>query len=200
MQNLYLDLDDTFVDTEVYIRAILKNNLIPYKSNNSVYGMRCIPVYSDIMRDVFKNYSVIPLKEDAEECLKLLSTEYNVIFCSSYITDEEGESKKRFAELYKKDIILCGGINWDKSRVDMSGGIMVDDAPEALSKSNATTKIQVANPYKAYGLKYADYLRGDVFVENLSQVVEYLMGGEALYGSSKLRGDICKRVQECCKC
>lgn len=198
MQNIYLDLDDTFVDTEMYIRSVLKNNLLPVR-DNTVYALRFLPIYSDIMRDVFKNYDIIPLKEDAEVSLSLLSTEYNIIFCSSYITEEEANAKKSFAKKYKKDIILCGGQNWDKSRVDMSGGIMIDDDPEALSRSNATTKIQVFNPYKTNGLRYTEYLKGDHFAENLPQAVEFLMGGENIYGNSELRRCICERVQECSK-
>lgn len=175
MQTLFLDLDDTFVNTENYIRRVLKNELLPV-TEHSVYYMRELDAYREIMEEIFSNYDVIPLCDGAEDSLNILSTEYEVVFCSCAVSDAEENSKKAFADLYKKDIIICRE-DYAKEKVDMKGCILVDDSLDVLEASRADTRIQIFNPYLAKGLSYKEYLCGDHLAINLPSVVDYLIGG-----------------------
>lgn len=190
MKNLFMDLDDTFLNTEKYIREILKNSNLSVKAS-CVYTLRAIPGYNIIIEKIMNNYSTIPMKKGAEDCLKLLKTEYNVVFCSRYYTLGERSAKKEFAKEMNTDIILVASEDISKKSVDMHDGVLVDDSLEALEETNASVKVQMFNPYVAKGLLFKDYLKGDYFAENLYDVIDCLLGGNI---DENLRRDIYSRI------
>ena len=177
-KTIYMDLDDTFVDTEQYIREVLKNNNLPVKIP-CAYALRNSDVYGEIIEKIMANYRAIPLKDGALNCLKLLRTEYDVKFCSLFYNENERKAKKEFAEELNAEIILVESGDFSKSSVNMKNIILVDDSLEVLQSANAEFKIQMFNKYKARGLSYKDYLIGDSFAENLYDVVDILLGGIA---------------------
>ena len=187
MKKLYVDLDDTFKDSEKFLRKILEANGLECPKNGSVYWRVDSSDYRPYFEMMFGNYRFIPNKEGAVENLKLLETEFEVIFCSSYINDFEAESKKKFADSLGKSIILCGGENFDKSQVDMSDGILIDDKFEVLDASNALVKIQMYNPYNFEGIS-----ENSTLVTNWYQIVDKLMGVDV---DEDLRRDFCQGIQ-----
>lgn len=204
MQKLFLDLDDTVKDTEKYIRRILKEEFHDIPDVKSVYFLnpsvvedkykKSAEAYWEVMREIFENYEVVPETPGATDCINILASEYDVIFCSSCCTDGEEKAKKKFADLYKRDIIICRE-DYTKSGVDMSGAIQVDDSIVSLSSTNAEQKIQILNPYLAKGLTYSQYLVGDHLAVNLPDVVDYLNGGKTDVKSTEFRRTIYKGIQ-----
>ena len=173
MKKLFLDLDDTYKDTERYLRHIIRANGLPLPGNNmTVYALYSNPRYAHIFDMVFSNYHVIPELEGAKDNLKLLDTEYEIVFCSGCTTEEEGRSKRKLADKMGKEIILCSGDRADKSHVDMSGSIFVDDRPDILAKSNAEQRIQMYNPYMSDSILDCG---GDMLVLDWSMLVDILM-------------------------
>lgn len=191
MKKLFLDLDDTYKDTERYLRSVLKANSLAIPKQGTAYSLYRDIMYKDIFEMVFSDYSVIPNKEGVEENLKIVETEYEIILCSSYTTDIEKCAKQSYADGLGKEIILCGGSQWDKSHVNMLGESFIDDNAEILALSNATKKIQMYNPYSCVSLKgySGDTLVLDWF-EALDQLVEVRV-------DEQLRERFCKRIEEC---
>ena len=145
---ILLDLDDTFVKTEDLFRRMIK-------------------------AEDEKDYT-----DGALEALNLLKTEYNVIFCSCYLNESERASKKRLAESLETPIILVDSSDFSKSSVDSKGKIVIDDSIEVLQNSKAKLKLQMFNRYNTCGLTYREYLVGDHLIKNLSEAVDYLIGGD----------------------
>lgn len=147
MKRLFVDLDDTFLDTERYLRKILKSNGLKVPKYDTAYTLYGNEEYKQYFDMVFSNYLIIPKKLGVKENIKLLETEYDVVFCSYCTTQSEKEAKKKWADSIGKEIILCEGDDFNKSSVDMSGGIIIDDNIEVLSASNADKKLQMYNEY-----------------------------------------------------
>lgn len=194
MRNMYVDLDDTFVETEQYCRRVLSSNYIKVPLNETVYVMYGEGRERQIFNEIFRNYSVIPLKDGARECMKLLETEYNIIFCSAYTTTVEAAAKEKLAKFLGKDIILCE--TNEKSHVEMGSGIFVEDNPRHL----VCSKCEVANQYLMYspftlddeGVPYFNRFKGTT-VFNWYELVDKLMGGEE---DVELRKYIRERIQK----
>lgn len=179
MDTIYMDLDDTFFNTEYYIRAVLKNNGLPI-SVPCVYTLRSFKegdVYHEIIEGIMNHYDSIPIKEGAINSLRLLGTEYNIKLCSSYYSEGEKKSKQEYADSIGREIILVPSEDVGKTSVDMSEGICIDDSLDVISECNAKYKIQMLNKYVARNMSYKDYLIGDAFAENFYDVVDILLGG-----------------------
>lgn len=179
MKRLYLDLDDTFVCTEEYMRTILKNAGLGVDSRlSTVYCLLRTEGYETILRKILANYDIIPLKDGAEDALKLLKYELDVVFWSSYTFEEEKKAKKAFADSFDTDIVL---INYEddpnKEKIDVSESIIVDDSLDVLSNSKSKTRIQMYNPYISKGLSFSEYLVGDIFASDLYSVVDSVLSG-----------------------
>lgn len=170
MRKLFVDLDDTFVDTERYLRRILESNGLKVPKYETVYTLYGEEAYKPYFDMVFNNYFVIPKKQGVNENIKLLETEYNIVFCSYCTTKNEKIAKKRFAESLNKEIILCEGEDFDKSNVDMSGGILIDDNLDVLASSNADKKLQMYNEFT-----YRQGINGCPLVIDWFDVVDQLM-------------------------
>lgn len=194
MKNLFLDLDDTYLDTDRYIRKVLKANGVSkdlWGIHDDIYVLGDNPDCKDIIRECMSNYPVIPTREGAAQSLQILRTEYNVVFVTSCYSDYEEKSKRElFSKMGTKFIICRGG----KSHVDMSGGIFVDDHLIHLVESNAEQKIFFFNRYEISTGRYNP--RTTSMVMNWFELTDILMsGGE----DDELRRYIHQRVQECCK-
>lgn len=145
---LFLDLDDTVKDTERYIRKVFASNGLQYDAPGSIYRyINSGTVEDSLIRECFYDWNVIPFKDCALNGIKLLQTEYDVIFCTTYTFNKEAQMKKSLAKTLGCDIILCGDGNRYKDKVDMSGGIFVDDRADILLRSNADIKFELYSPY-----------------------------------------------------
>lgn len=194
MQKLFMDLDDTYFDTERYLEKLLNNVGLPtpLPGEGNIYALSTISEYKDIILEAMSDYSYIPKKEGADLALELLSTEYEVIFCSSYTYENEYKAKKSFANRVNKDIILCTGDKFDKSHVDMRDSIFIENDPSILDVSSAKVKIQMCNQDMLKGITF-DYKNIDLYATNWSEIVDYLMEVDV---NAELRRRFCERIQE----
>lgn len=171
MKKLFVDLDDTFVDTERYLRKICESNGLKVPKYDTIYTLYGEDnEYKPYFDMVFNNYFVIPKKQGVIENISLLETEYEIIFCTYCTTKGEKEAKKKFANSLGKEIILCEGDNYTKSNIDMSEGILIDDNPEVLEASNAGKKIQMYNEFT-----YTQTLSNCSLVVDWFDIVDQLM-------------------------
>lgn len=179
---IYMDLDDTVKETERYIRRVVQANGVKLKPN--LYGPNCDSIHTYIGTDTqegvmvaecLKNWSVIPFKASAINSIKLLKTEYEVVFCTGYVYKEEADCKKAFAKSMGCNIILCGEDCMFKDHVDMQGCIFVDDRHDILSRSNAEERYEMFNPYYFDFKGYIDREDSIVLVDWYS-FVDTLMG------------------------
>ena len=69
---LYLDIDDTLVDTEDSLRRYLSCLGIDSDSPYDLIGTE----YDELIEDFLSDYHVIPMIDGARTSLKLLKTEY----------------------------------------------------------------------------------------------------------------------------
>ena len=146
---IYIDLDDTVKDTEKYIRKVLSLNGVNEKEIvGTVYRLiDSGTLAGSLVEDCLNEWGVIPFKSCAYNAIKLLQTEYKIIFCSAYSFNREARAKKAFAKAMGCDILLCGkGFNY-KDHIDMSDGIFIDDRSDILIRSNAVAKFELFNPY-----------------------------------------------------
>ena len=74
MEKLYLDIDDTLLDTEKYLRLLLKNNFISCPENSSVYELRGDVMAGCIVEEMLSSegYEVIPFVNGGEDGIELL--------------------------------------------------------------------------------------------------------------------------------
>ena len=193
---LYLDLDDTVKDTERYIRKVLSSNGVCVSDSGSVYRfIKDDSVIGSMVCECLKDWGAIPLIDGVYPILKLLQTEYNVVFCSAYVFEEEARAKKTFANSLSCEIILCGEDNKYKDKIDMSGAIFVDDRSDILIRSKADKKYEIFNPYIFD--KYDD--RDDrTLVVDWYSLADILLGRGVEsedYSIEKFRGLLCKGIQ-----
>lgn len=152
-QKLFLDIDDTLVDTESYLRLrlryILGSDVV--SKYDSIYNlMTDDEVAKEICRKELSDYRNIPFLPFAEECIGVLKNDYNIILCSNYTFEEERCAKLLLAErLGVSSSLIRYAPNMGKSSVDMSDGILVDNDTRVLASSNAKRKVRV----RGYGLK-----------------------------------------------
>lgn len=192
---IYLDLDDTYLDTENYIRGMLELNGVKV-GTASVYSDYVKGYAGSLYKEILSDYSCIPKKVGADECLDLLRTEFDIVFVSCYTTEEEMIAKKSFAKECETEIILCK--NFDKSCVNMLDGIIFDDNPRHLIYSGVPRKNQFLM-YNSYaldkeGLEDLSKFEGKV-VFDWYEFTDSVMGVE---DDVELREYICKRIQDCC--
>lgn len=152
-QKLFLDIDDTLVDTESYLRLrlryILGSNVVG-KYDNIYNLMLDDEVANGICRKELSDYRNIPFLPFAEECISVLKSDYDIILCSNYTFDEERCAKLLLADrLGVSSSLIRYTPNMGKAEVNMSDGILVDNDVRILANSNAKRKIRV----RGYGLK-----------------------------------------------
>ena len=190
MRTLYLDLDDTYLDTDNYIRKVLKENGVSKKLwgiNDYIYVLADNPDCKDIIKSCMSNYTEIPTKVGAKESLQLLRTEYNVVFVTSIFSYDEMEAKKELLQSMKVPFIFVGS---RKNCVNMRGQVFVDNHLTHLKQSNAATKIFFYNEFEE-SIPREEYM----ITKDWFELTDLLMSGGEDF---ELRKYIHQRVQECC--
>lgn len=196
MKTLYLDLDDTYLDTDVYIRKVLKENGVSkelWGIQDDIYVLLNNPKCKDIIQSCMSNYSVIPTKIGAKESLQVLKTEYKVIFVTSVFSGYEFEAKKKFFKNICVPYIIVGS---NKSCVNMKDATFIDDHLIHLNQSNASTKVFFFNQFEMNPQISTGILRKEYkVVKDWFELTDFLMSGGEDF---ELRKYIHQRVQECC--
>jgi len=157
-RKLYLDIDDTVLDTENYVKKVLGGKWSNLDSSIYLEYGNMSEYELDKIKDVFSNYYEIPYISGAEEGISELQEEFDVVFCSTYWNDYEKRSKQIWADLLGIRAILCEG--YTKGNVDMSDAVFVDDGTRNLNSSNAAMKVcffQKNNSLEIRGGTYVVY-------------------------------------------
>ena len=146
MTKLYLDIDDTILDTEKYIRDMLDSKGIDCSESVSAY------VYREIMPEVeniftSNNYNRVPYKLGAFKGVLNLCKSYDIVLISNCTTEDEERSKREIADRLSVDILF---IHSSREDIDMCNCVYVDDRPLNLLISNASKKILMLNKYRLY--------------------------------------------------
>lgn len=195
-KKIYIDMDDTYFDTEEYIRKLFDANGVKYDKNKTIFNQDIDIVGKDLLEMVFSDYSCIPKKTGVEECIELLESEYEIIFTSCYSSEEEKLAKEKYADSIGKKILLCEGLF--KQDLDLHDGIVVDDRPLNLLYSGCDSSNQylMYNPYmNQVDLKALVDFKGTIIFslhDLCDRVMEVNVDGE-------LREYICSRISKFCK-
>ena len=149
-KKLFLDIDDTVLNTEKYIREVVGGTWADFDGLlYEEYESMSAEEYARVLQ-VISDYSKIPFIEGAEEGIMLLKMDYDLVFCSSYFLDIERDAKKVWADKLGIPVILCKGFT--KCNVDMSGGYLIDDNTDNLDMVNADRKICFYKKYHCFNL------------------------------------------------
>lgn len=141
MKKLYLDLDDVVFDTRGTVREVRS-----YLNNHSEeLDLELRDLDDAAWVYLSSNYDRVRVMPNFYDVLDLLRDSYSITFVSMYISEEEYAYKQFFARSLDLPIILLDVKKYkDKSSVDMSGGIFIDDNPSYLESSNASEKYLMA--------------------------------------------------------
>lgn len=170
---LYIDLDDTVKETSRYLDKVIKSNKLPLGEKNKLYSIISEDFF---VREVLCNWGVIPFCSGAINSLKLLETEYEIVFCSKYMFEDEARQKKEFANFMGKELYLFPtSSDLDKSSMDMSGGILIDDNLDVLLNSNADSLYEMYNDFK--GIDILKPRPENCSVVTWYSLVDTLLGG-----------------------
>lgn len=166
---LFLDVDDTIFDTKGYIRELLGGEWLT--DSRIIYSCYEDMTFRELNKviTVFSNYNKVPFKIGAYDGLNILKSKYDVVLCSSYKYSCEYKAKEAIAKRLNTPIILCGGKNWDKSHIDMSDSVFVDNNTRILNLSNASRKVC----FYQQGNLVEEFRDGDI-VFNWSELLDKL--------------------------
>lgn len=159
-QKLFIDFDSTiansvkaFCDTynEIYGQAKGFKTADPEKVNQWSFADQC-PLEKNPERIFGMGYFFTKLEfmPDALEVIIKLSEKYNIIVCSIGTYDNlyfKSEWLDMYLPFVDAILIKNKGVKMDKSCVDMSGAIFIDDHIDNLNSSNAETKICFGKKY-----------------------------------------------------
>lgn len=145
-KTIFMDLDDTILDTEGYIRKVLgkRNPFWMAYRDSTIYEVvdkftpQEVYDYLSIMTD----YSRIPYMYGARKGLDLLKNKYNIVIVTS-CSPIQGEevAKIKWGQENGYQVIICKGDNWRKDKIDMRGGVFVDNNTRNIKISSASLKI-----------------------------------------------------------
>lgn len=191
-KNLYVDIDDTFVDTENYLRTMFIRNGYKVPEKLSVYEYISGGEFDFLFKEGMSDYTLIPRMPGAEDAIKILSTEFNVVFLSCCTYREEVLGKKKLARALGKELILCEG---RKSHIPMENAIFIDDNVQHLINSDAAedNKYLFFNIYNVPDIMANLGFSGHV-VSNWYDITNKLMGVSS--SDAELRRYIHKRISE----
>lgn len=140
---LYLDIDDTVLQTDLYLKRVLEMEGIPL--SRSDFSYRYVGKYDDLLEYGLSDYTKIPFISGAKGCISSLSRVYDkVVFVSCYTYEREKFAKEVWAKLIGVPLILCNG---NKHLLDMHDGVLVDDRSDTLVRSNAIFKYNFYNKW-----------------------------------------------------
>lgn len=140
MKDFYLDIDTAYVAVRQYLSRVCEVHGIRAKDRADAERI------SETLKGVFGlHYSEIPKVDGADECLKIIETEYNVVFVSRILSSTQEEERKRsFAKSEGADIMFYKD---NISEIDMSGGVFLSSSQGTLVESNAETKYLLYDKY-----------------------------------------------------
>lgn len=198
MRNLFLDIDDTYLSTETFLRASFGCYGVKCPKLDTVYSIKEMygddSVVSDLYDYLMSNYAIIPKRRGASDGIKLLSSEYNVIFCSAAYSEEEKNAKKRFAMQEGYELILS--TSKDVAAKYGKDSIIVDDKLVNLFNSGVSpaNRILMWNKYFSFHSSNRALQRtfSYMFIKDWFDLVELLVGGNT---DEKLRELVRSRVQ-----
>lgn len=170
--NLYIDFDNVITNSSEIIVELLNEKYHCNKNFNDLteYNFSDLfPMldYWDIEKlfkseELFKRVKII---DGFNDFMKLNSEKFEKLFVVTIGTKENLEMKRKFLTDNKLGFIELIGIenhgNNNKSLVDMSDGILIDDNSECLRSSNAMIKV-LFQPYKRW--KWAQKEANDNFI------------------------------------
>lgn len=157
MIKLFLDADDTILNSSETIIEILndKHNLHPRKTIkdltswnfNSIYPMTRKDLMSIFESDEF--FERVTFKKGFLEFYNKFKNTFKIIIVTKG-TLENLKKKSKFFKKFLPDaeiqgLILTEEQSFDKSLIDMTGGIQVDDRMDCLSNTKASIKILIKN-------------------------------------------------------
>lgn len=157
-KEIFVDFDETIVNSVLRVCEIYNEK---FDSNvrwqdTKLWCMKDVcPLFEKgEINDIFSSdlfFKKLSFKEDMFEVLSELSKDYKITVVSIG-TENNCQNKKKFIEdklpFVSKSVLLPaekGNIIMDKSSVDMSGGIFIDDAEDNLFSSNADVKVLYQN-------------------------------------------------------
>lgn len=155
-RKLFIDFDSTIVDT-VMAYCNLYNFLFeaelgfipadPSKNTDWNFDSTC-PMVVGHVREMFEDpmfFYGLDFFDNAYAVLGGLNQKYDVQICTigTYKNiEQKADWIRRELPFIKKSILLCNeDITMDKSMVNMSGGIFIDDRMDNLMSSNAGLKL-----------------------------------------------------------
>lgn len=165
---LYLDFDNTIVDTIAAIVSIYNEDFSSHENFVSINPKdvtswefkECnLATYEEINKYFGDNkfFQRIKLYPCAGQVLRSLSHRYDITIVSHGYPEnlklkEKWVNEKLFTQIFSNECTSKFiGVNWnehsDKSHVDMSNGIFVDDSVKNLESSNAKYKILYGEYY-----------------------------------------------------
>ena len=110
--------------------------------------------------------------ENSRNIIKLLSYQYDIIFCS--IGSDDNISKKalwlkKYFNGYKRILLATPDCNISKSLVDMSDGIFLDDKMSNLESSNAKYKFAFGEVFE-----WNKYWTPEIYTKNDGRIKNWL--------------------------
>jgi 5'(3')-deoxyribonucleotidase len=157
-KKLFVDFDGTITDSarafcDAYnLTYCNKDNFTPAdytKVNRYDLADQCTLVSTqEKVREIFACYefwSWLDFMDGAKNALEKLNEKYELFICSigtNLNLSRKAKWIERYLPFIKKCILINNGNNtMDKSIIDMSGGILIDDVAKNLVSSNAECKI-----------------------------------------------------------
>lgn len=169
--NIFLDFDSTIVDSikrfvelanKKYKTDKDENDLGAYGFSNLYPEINNGEVHEIFAEEEFYNEDICWMNE-AEEIIKNISNKFDIFIVTS-ASGKNLEFKNKWISKHMpfvKKVYATGSNN--KSVIDMSGGIQVDDVYECLEKTNARIKLL----YKNYNnFKWQRHSNEDVYNVN----------------------------------
>ena len=190
--NLYLDIDGVIIDTIKCIVGLYNDDFYYYKDYKRIYPedintydfSECMCANKDFINTYFNTkrfFDNVEFMENAQETIYMLNNFYNITLVS------HGFSPNLRAKVdwinYNLPFVKFIGINLkesnDKSSVDMSNGIFVDDKVSNLISSNAKEKIIFGKKYP-WNIEDNGYKRFETWIKLYTYLRNKITGGSQL--------------------
>ena len=187
--NLYLDIDGVIIDTIKCIVGLYNDDFYYYKDYKRIYPedintydfSECMCANKDFINTYFNTkrfFDNVEFMENAQETIYMLNNFYNITLVS------HGFSPNLRAKVdwinYNLPFVKFIGINLkesnDKSSVDMSNGIFVDDKVSNLISSNAKEKIIFGKKYP-WNIEDNGYKRFETWIKLYTYLRNKITGG-----------------------
>ena len=163
--NLFVDMDgvilnsiEAFCETYTYMYQNEKGYIKPNPNNVNTWNFtnECTLIKNnEDVEEIFSDkhfFTVVKPMTNAIESLYKLSDKYNIIICTVGILLNLGYKTKWINSnlpFIKNSILINNeGCKMDKSIINMSGGIFIDDVKSNLDSSNASYKCCFGKIYK----------------------------------------------------